>query len=352
MGPHRNPVVSRATLRSMEDAGGNARYTARILQVTTVDDARYLLAETPTKAPVNNVEFQEFDTRCEMSSLQRITRHKLSIPVTEEDLAYYDRLIDIKQEQIDSNVGNFSPLMDAPFRAAGYLQALHPEDKRLTHYLRLGAKVTLAGCRLAEPGQGSLNVDFGLDRTHQLPYTPDPLLDVIELMRGLFAALAVGDAETASALARVDLALLWPEGVKVHAWGIDWARSVQGFVRGADWAGEAFACAIKGADPAQYPDGSSTQAYCAGIAHPLMALCLATLRTPTDFNSELRDTLEAHRIYYGQLQFDPPLHQDNSPEGFIALGALAFSVAMSARGWPITVESDYLPRSLIDGPAR
>jgi hypothetical protein len=282
---------------------------------------------------------------------RRITRHKEGIPVTQEDLAHKDRIAAIKQDQIDSDVDSLHRLMSAPIEAAGYLQVLRPEDDRLLFYLSLAAKATLAACQLAEPGTDPLAVDFGLGRKHILPRTANPLVDALELMRGLFAAVAVREEETARELARINLALLQPEGVKVHAWGIEWARSVQGFVLGADWAGEALRRAMEGADPMQYAEGSAARAYCAGIANPLIALCLATVGTPEEFNNELEDLLEAHRIYYGDLEFDPPLHQENDPEGFIALGALAFAVAMRDRGWPITVESDYLPRNLIDRPS-
>ena len=87
------------------------------------------------------------------------------------------------------------------------------------------------------------------------------------------------------------------------------------------------------------------------MANPVIALCISTAGTQEDFNAALRKALEAHRTYYGKRRFDPPEYQENSPSGFIALGPLAFAVAMHDRGWPITVESDYLPRSLIEPPA-
>jgi hypothetical protein len=129
---------------------------------------------------------------------------------------------------------------------------------------------------------------------------------------------------------------------------IDWARAVQGFELGADWAGAVLGRALEEADPGQYPVNSSSFAFCADIANPMMALVVATAGTAEAFNDALRKVLEAHRSYYGERRFSPPQYQENDPRGFIALGPLAFAVAMRARGWPITVESDYLPRSLIE----
>ncbi len=74
---------------------------------------------------------------------------------------------------------------------------------------------------------------------------------------------------------------------------------------------------------------------------------MATAASPEKFNVALPKTLEGYQFYYGEVRFDPPLYQENDPAAFITLGPLAFAVAMTERGWPITVESDYLPRSLL-----
>ena len=68
---------------------------------------------------------------------------------------------------------------------------------------------------------------------------------------------------------------------------------------------------------------------------------------PDTLNATLREALRCHHQYFATMQPDPVEDQSNDPLGFPAPGPLAFASLVASRGWTITVESDYLPRSAL-----
>jgi hypothetical protein len=62
------------------------------------------------------------------------------------------------------------------------------------------------------------------------------------------------------------------------------------------------------------------------------------------FNTELAKALEWHKDYWTRDE-----DRELSAEGFVALGPLAMSCLAVQAGFTITVESEYLPKHLLEG---
>jgi hypothetical protein len=66
------------------------------------------------------------------------------------------------------------------------------------------------------------------------------------------------------------------------------------------------------------------------------------------FDEALRNALVMHRRYWRDFEPNPGERQANDPQSFIALGPLAWATLRRDRGLPVTITSDYLPRSVIE----
>lgn len=71
----------------------------------------------------------------------------------------------------------------------------------------------------------------------------------------------------------------------------------------------------------------------------------------TEFNENLIKALEAHKQVWGQKKAlnrgGTPLCREN--EGFLSWGCTALAVMAQDRGWKLEVESDYMPKFIVDG---
>ena len=66
------------------------------------------------------------------------------------------------------------------------------------------------------------------------------------------------------------------------------------------------------------------------------------------FDEALRNALVMHRRYWFELEINPGERLERDPQGFIALGPLAWATLRRDQSLPFAVTSDYLPRSVIE----
>jgi Immunity protein 49 len=67
------------------------------------------------------------------------------------------------------------------------------------------------------------------------------------------------------------------------------------------------------------------------------------------FDEALRNALILHRRYWRDFEPNPGERRANDPHGFIALGPLAWATLRHDRGLAVTITSDCLPRSVVEG---
>ena len=83
--------------------------------------------------------------------------------------------------------------------------------------------------------------------------------------------------------------------------------------------------------------------YAQAFVVPLLKMLLAIYEGPEPFNAALVDALEAHQRYYTTGT------RNNDPRGFVALGPLALCSWADDCMIPVTVESGYIPKWLVEG---
>ena len=230
---------------------------------------------------------------------------------------------------------------------AGLLQLVEPESPAIVAALRRAGRAVVACCALVSPGEGPVVLDIEGEPVSAQRWSRNNLVDIGDFVDGFYAALAAGDDASLDALAQVDVQALRVEGVFPEEYQFHWARALQGFQLGTSWTTDVVVAALRESAPEHLRNGDGSTAYMFFKSSKEIELLIATATDPDAFNAALLKALENHRHYFSAVEPNPGEDQSNDPLGFIALGPLAFAAAMARRGWPITVASDYLPRSVL-----
>jgi hypothetical protein len=283
----------------------------------------------------------------------RVARHQARDPDTVEAAFLTRRLNDEREiiatslEHLPSRPQNLVSLMRKSHREAGFLHHLRPDSPEIRVALHRMARAAKALCDLAAPGIGAVKVSLGDEVPSFMAERARYRFSVGDFTKAFYAAIAVRDAQVIDALLKVDVDQLQMSGLLFEDYSFLWARALQCWFRGDGNTVDVLTQALEATDPDKLKHGS--QAYALFIACLEMELMSTSMVGAERFNRTLHKALaEGHKIYYGQIEANADEDQSDEPEGFIALGPLAFACAMHDRGWPITVKSDYLPVSIIE----
>jgi hypothetical protein len=103
--------------------------------------------------------------------------------------------------------------------------------------------------------------------------------------------------------------------------------------------------AMKHADPDNPAYDAEEREHIAFHTYPQLRLFNALITgQPTEFNDVLFDALESHKAYWTRTP-----ERAQNPDGYIALAPLALTCLAHTSGFPIDVQSDYLPQNLVTG---
>ena len=242
---------------------------------------------------------------------------------------------------------NLVSLIRESHREAGFVHYLHPDSPAIRASLRRMAWAAKSLCDLTASGNGPVKISLGDEASSFMAERGRYRFSVGDFTKAFYAAMAVRDQEVLDTLLKVDVDQLQVSGLLFEDYSFLWARALQCWFRSDSDTGEILQQALEATDPGGLKHG--TQAYTLFIACLEMELMSTSMVSPERFNQALRKALaEGHKVYYGQIEVNPDEDHSDEPDGFIALGPLAFACAMHDRGWPVTVKSDYLPVSIIE----
>lgn len=158
---------------------------------------------------------------------------------------------------------------------------------------------------------------------------------------GFYAALAAREREATEVLTQVSGASLRKGETKSPEWFYLTLDAMQAFVRKREDAGEKLGAAMKATDPETCDPG--VRSWVRGVAWPVLELAwTAWNRDAAAFDEAMWKALEGHRHYYAKAGGKRDIL------GMIALRPLAMAVWAKDLGMSTTVESDYIPRWIID----
>ncbi|MFE9399056.1 immunity 49 family protein [Streptomyces flavidovirens] len=144
-------------------------------------------------------------------------------------------------------------------------------------------------------------------------------------------------------LCQFPVSLLRESGATFDAYIYDWVEALQAYWLNKPEFGDKLVAAVEGTDPDSLQHAPRDSVL--KIMYPPMNLLTQLARGDEEkFNTELAKALEWHKDYWTHNE-DRAL----DAEGLTALGPLAVSCLARDKGFTITVESEYLPKYLLDG---
>ncbi|WNZ10437.1 immunity 49 family protein [Streptomyces sp. 11x1] len=180
------------------------------------------------------------------------------------------------------------------------------------------------------------------EKERTLPTTgPRPNVNADSWLKAFYLALICRENERLGELARVPVSLLRESGATFDEYIYSWVETLQRFWLGQDGVGDHLVAAVDGTGPdsAQWAD----QDYMSSILYPPIILFYRYLREDHEkFNEALVDALRWHKEYWTASD-DRAINSD----GLVAFGPLAIACLAHDKGFPIEVESEYLPSALL-----
>ncbi|MFD0353052.1 immunity 49 family protein [Streptomyces sp. NPDC127110] len=162
-------------------------------------------------------------------------------------------------------------------------------------------------------------------------------------INAFWLAIACGEPERMTALAQVPLEHLRASGADYDEYVYPWIETLQTWWLRGDGLGPLLDAAIAGTDPEGLQE--SDRALMLRIIYPPMSLFLHYITGDhAGFNEALADALRWHKEYWTRV--DGGANSGNC-SSFVALGPLAMACLARDAGFPLTVESEYLPKHLI-----
>lgn len=175
-----------------------------------------------------------------------------------------------------------------------------------------------------------------------LPATgPQDYLHAGNWLTAYYLAVICREHDRAEQLARVPVSFLRASGAEFDEYVYAWVEALQHgcFHHRETW--NALVTAVQGTDPQVARIAGAELAL--KLLHPPLELFHRYLRGQADeFNATLADALTWHREYWTANEA-----RSLSGEGLVALAPLAIACMAFDAGMPIEVESDYLPKALL-----
>lgn len=182
------------------------------------------------------------------------------------------------------------------------------------------------------------------DQVRILPSTGGPAhyADAGNWLTALWLSIVCREADRIDMLAGVPTELLRTSGAQFDDYAYLWVDALQTYWTQGPGFGDKLAAAIEGAAPEVARETS--REILLKLIYPSMRLFYHFARRQHDeFNDALAEALELHKEFWSSDE-----ERSYDPDGFVALAPLAITCLAHDAGFPVTVESEYVPKHLIE----
>ncbi|MEU1120919.1 MULTISPECIES: immunity 49 family protein [unclassified Streptomyces] len=161
-------------------------------------------------------------------------------------------------------------------------------------------------------------------------------------IQAFYLAMICRENERLTEMARVPVSLLRDSGATFEEYIYSWVETLQCFWLGQEDVSTHLVVALDGTGPdsARHVD----QEQMSMVLYPPIILFYRYLRGDhAQFNEALTDAIRWHKSYWSGDD-----DRAMSSEGYVALGPLAIACLARDKGFPIEVDSEYLPKALLN----
>lgn len=246
--------------------------------------------------------------------------------------------------RVEAHPRRLKGILQASLRLAGLRSSLDPTAKRVETW-QAYAQVMQASSAIfavATAVEGSVEIRFG-ERTLSIPAgSTRGIADAGHWVTAFYFAAAGRDQERLNMLAEVPIDLLRATGSVYDEYIYQWVDTLQTYWLEGDGLVEKLRVTLERTDPvnARYaPPDLMLQ-----ILYPPIDLFYRFLgEQRVEFNDSLAQALQWHDAYWSADDDD----RRENRTGMIAAGPLAMTCLAYDAGLPIDIESDYLPRHIV-----
>jgi hypothetical protein len=277
----------------------------------------------------------------------QIARHPVNLPTVEKRIAGLARLLPKVVAAARRDLVHCNGLKIDAREQAAYLLLWCPESPEACGALRLGAEAVVAIFQGAMAPDEEIEVRLGDEPPARLPSNVSPdLHDGSNWMDGFFMAAVCRDDELLNSLCAVPSRIFRESTTRGPEYAYQFAEALQSYWKKED---SVAVRARSAADAAKdenlgFPATDATR----DLARPAIEVFGRLIDGGAEaFNESLSRALELHRRFWSRSE-----DMARDPKGYFSLSLTGLACLANDAGIAVTVESDYLPKSLVRGDCR
>lgn len=277
--------------------------------------------------------------------MRTIARHEVDATFAEkkadelaEDMPAFVDLVKRKPRAL-------GPVMTQSLEEAGYRCVTDQRAAWSDTWSSFALAMQASSAIFAAANQADGEVEFRLkDEVVRTTATgPTTNNDAVTWLDALYLAMVCRERARVGLLAAIPVELLSDARSEFDEYVYSWVRTWQAYLGDDENLIELVLETMRGADPAAVQH--SSEQVVLQIDFPLAELFYHfTQRDEEKFNEALANALELHKQFWTRSD-----ESRLEPRGFIALGPLAIACLARDSGMGIDVESEYLPKHLLEG---
>ncbi|MCP2249726.1 immunity 49 family protein [Lentzea aerocolonigenes] len=277
--------------------------------------------------------------------METVPRHAADVDFARKQVDALQLLIESAMEDVvaDGDEDALSSVRGSAIMRFQYLTVLDPTAGREETWRAAVFASQVANSVFARTSKRDETVEYQLgEQTVTLPVVgPNWHATPVDWMTAAWLAVITRSEERIQELCSTGKYTLRGSGAKVEDYLHPWIETLQRFLSGEPVSPALLESVIDLSDPENAIYAS--REYMLLAAYPPVNMLYRILRgTAAQFTEALTQATTAHRDYWSQAELA------DDPAGFVALPVLAMAIRGRDNGFPIEVESHYLPEDLVN----
>ncbi|MEU6280436.1 immunity 49 family protein [Streptomyces sp. NPDC047028] len=273
----------------------------------------------------------------------QLPRHKIPTASSPEALEILKNSVTRSINKLENSPNGFNRTFNSALTFARSLCATDATASRLQTWESFVSAMQVGSALFSAAAISEGTVECRIaDKMRTIPAVgPQYFTDAGNWINAFWLATVCRESSRMDQLSRVPISLLRAAGADYDEYAYRWVDSLQTYWQEAPGLVDKLIATIDSSYPgvARNTDRELLEK----ILYQPVNLFHRFLRQDHDgFNEALVEALEHHRRYW-----TADVQRADSPEGFVALGPLAIACLAYDSGFPVEVESDYLPRALL-----